>query len=191
MGVFDPAKTLQMRDETVTAQTESDGSRLDPYMNARMGTTRVFVSQQCKSLVAATGMAYGQDIEWYVDETMIRAIVEDMAANVGRELPSNTSVSNFIKLARDPPVPKYTTKEIRPVMIESFVVVVHATSFGAFRGQASWGRRRTPAASMTFDRFGNEVEQATHGPLMLLSSLPMVDQEMMPEREDAETESFV
>merc|ERR1712023_443302 len=108
---------------------------------------------------------------------MIQAIIDDMAANVGQKPPVSSSVSSFTKWVRDPPLPKYATDESRPVMFESFMIVVKATTTAAFRNQAAWARRQTPAASLTVDRFGNEVQRPVHGPLMLLPSLPTTNQE--------------
>jgi len=189
-GVFDPSKTLQLNDHSVVAQNESDGSRFAPYMSSRMKTTRVFVSQQTTSLADAMDMALGHDVEWYTDESMIRAIVDDMAANVGLDPPKG-SVSSFIEWVRDSPHPEYATDEFRPVMLESFIIVVFATTLASFRNRASWNRQRTSELSLTVDRFGNEVELPSHGPVMLLPSLPPADQDVMSRDEEVRRVSYV
>ena len=135
-------------------------------------------------------MALGRDIEWYTDESMVRAVVDDMAANVGLEPPKG-SMSNFIEWVKDPPPPKYATDEFRPVMLESFIIVVFATTLASFRNRASWGRQQTSELSLTVDRFGNEVELPSHGPVMLLPSLPLVDQDVVPRDEEVRRVSYV
>ena len=136
-------------------------------------------------------MAAGHDLEWYTDESMIQSIVEDMEANTGQPPPVTSSVASFVNWVREPPPPRFATDESRPVMFESFMIVVKATTTAAFRNQAAWARRQTPAASLTVDRFGNEVQRPAHGPLMLLPSLPTTILEAVSNDEEVKRVSFV
>ena len=76
-------------------------------------------------------------------------------------------------------------------MIESFLIVVFATTLATFRNRASWSRRQTPATSLAVDRHGNEIERPVHRPLMLLSALPPDNQESMSESEEVKPLSYV
>ena len=122
---------------------------------------------------------------------MIRSIVDDMAANVGQEPPTNETLAKFTKWVRDPPLPKYATDENRPVMLESFINIIYVTSLATFRNRASWSRRQTPATSLAVDRHGNEIERPIDRPLMLLSALPPDNQESMSESEEVKPFSYV
>ena len=73
------------------------------------------------------------------------------------------------------------------MMLESYVVVIHGTTFSAFKGQAAWARRQTPAAQMMIDDEGNEVERTIHGPVMLLSSPRQIGNIQMLQNEDGAT----
>ena len=134
-------------------------------------------------------MTRGQNIEWYTDAHMISSIVEDMAANVGLELLVTASVHDFIAWVQNPPTPDYTTEENKPVMLESYVVIIHGTTFNAFKGQAAYSRRQIPATQIMIDEFGNEIERATHGPIMLLSSPRQIGHSPMLQNVDGATPS--
>ena len=94
-------------------------------------------------------------------------------------------------MGKRPAAPVYATDEFRPVMLESFIIVVFATTLASFRNRASWNRQQTSELSLTVDRFGNEVELPSHGPVMLLPSLPLVDQDVVPRDEEVRRVSYV